>query len=983
MRLALRLFGLRWAVLLMVLAVCAETASATTVIIPADDDMIVGARAIVRGRVLAITCDVDPQGRIYTYVTLRVNEVLKGRITARHIVLKEPGGQVGLQGSLVFGAPQFKPDEEVLLYLDTWNDGSLRVHQMFLGKFTITNDAATGKTMAKRDGPDAGVVVEERTHADGARGPATSRMELATYTEMVRARLAANRERARDFERAHYANVALLTEPPGYSRAVAGGMHAEFNFITNPAVRWFEPDSNLPVAFNVNLEGAPAGAIEDVAAAMNAWSTIPGCAMRAVIGNTGNYCFARGINTITFNNCDSQFGPTPGCASILAIGGLNWDAGQTRVVNGVSFYAGNTGHVSFNPYASCDYDDHCKVREIATHEIGHALGLGHSWNPCGVCPPPNAGQQEATMYGVAHFDGRCATLKQDDTNGILFMYPAAGAGPGPLTIITQAPLQLGFIDRVYSQSLVASGGTPPYRWSLIEGSGSLPPGIALNPTGLVGGTPTTEGTYAFTVQVTDAASATSQKDFAITITRVSANLNSTFDSQEVPAKLEPGQNFPAVIRFINSGAQVWASSGLYLRSQNPTDNGVWGGSIVPIFGNSVAAGETLEARFIAFAPRTPGVYDFQWQLYQDGQGYFGQLSANVRITVGDGVPPLTITSAAAAEAVQGQLFTMPLAATGGVSPYTWAVTAGVLPQGLILNRESGLLGGVPMASGAATCTVTVNDGQSRRADKVMTITVLAPPSPPLDLTTAQLAAGQQGVAYNQSLAAIGGKPPYLWSIAEGSLPAGLALNATGGAISGMPSVSGTFNITVAVADAEAHTARKAFTLTVNPPALTMQLATLIEATVGQAFSYLPAAAGGRQPYGWTITMGALPSGLTLNTASGLIAGTPTAAGSFVMAVTVRDQDGRSVGGSLTIKVIDPATVPAITSVKYKGGKKLMVFGERFNAAAVLMIDGVQAAANPSDGSFVVKRMTLAIGTHEFKIINPGGVASLPFILTVN
>src|SRR5205085_5208421 len=146
MRLALRLFGLRWAVLLMVLAVCAETASATTVIIPADDDMIVGARAIVRGRVLAITCDFDLQGRIYTYVTLRVNEVLKGRITARRIVLKEPGGQVGLQGSLVFGAPQFKPDEEVLLYLDTWNDGSLRVHQMFLGKFAITNDAATGKT---------------------------------------------------------------------------------------------------------------------------------------------------------------------------------------------------------------------------------------------------------------------------------------------------------------------------------------------------------------------------------------------------------------------------------------------------------------------------------------------------------------------------------------------------------------------------------------------------------------------------------------------------------------------------------------------------------------------------------------------------------------------------------------------------------------------------------------------------------------------
>src|SRR5437868_14615149 len=237
---------------------------------------------------------------------------------------------------------------------------------LFLGKFPVTSEAATGKAMVTREGPDANVVVEERPHTDGGRGPATSRMELAAYTAMVRARLAINRERARDFERAHYSNVALLAVPPGYSRVAAGGIHAEFNFITNPPVRWFEPDSNLPVAFNVNLEGAPPGTIDDVVAAMNAWSTIPGCAMRAIVGNTGNYCFARGTNSITFNNCDGQFGPTPGCASILAIGGLNWVAGETHLVNGEPFYAGNTAHESFNPYASCDDYHPFKVREIAT-----------------------------------------------------------------------------------------------------------------------------------------------------------------------------------------------------------------------------------------------------------------------------------------------------------------------------------------------------------------------------------------------------------------------------------------------------------------------------------------------------------------------------------------------------------------------------------------------------------------------------------------
>ena len=109
---------------------CAQTSLATTVIIPSDDEMIIGARAIIRGKVLAIDSGLEEQqDRIFTYVTIKVQETLKGQITQRKIVLKQPGGQYGSRGTLVFGAPEFAVGESVILYLDTWRDGSLRVHR--------------------------------------------------------------------------------------------------------------------------------------------------------------------------------------------------------------------------------------------------------------------------------------------------------------------------------------------------------------------------------------------------------------------------------------------------------------------------------------------------------------------------------------------------------------------------------------------------------------------------------------------------------------------------------------------------------------------------------------------------------------------------------------------------------------------------------------------------------------------------------------
>jgi hypothetical protein len=94
--------------------------------------------------------------------------------------------------------------------------------------------------------------------------------------------------------------------------------------------------------------------------------------------------------------------------------------------------------------------------------------------------------------------------------------------------------------------------------------------------------------------------------------------------------------------------------------------------------------------------------------------------------------------------------------------------------------------------------------------------------------------------------------------------------------------------------------------------------------------------------------------------------------------------GQSITGTVEIKVLDPATVPTLTRVKYKkGSKKLIVEGQRFNQNAVLWIDGVASNAHPNGNKFTAKKIVLASGRHEVRVVNPNNVSSQIWVLNVN
>ena len=272
--------------------------------------------------------------------------------------------------------------------------------------------------------------------------------------------------------------------------------------------------------------------------------------------------------------------------------------------------------------------------------------------------------------------------------------------------------------------------------------------------------------------------------------------------------------------------------------------------------------------------------------------------------------PLSITTSSLPSATHGQSYSNALQTSGGIAPYSWSITSGSLPAGLSL--ANGVISGTPTASGNFSIAVKATDSSSpaQTASATLALSVAAATSA-LSITTTSLAAGTTNQPYSASLNATGGGAPYSWSITSGSLPAGLSL--ANGVISGTPTASGNFSITVKATDSSspAQTASSTLALAVAAAtsALSITTTSLAAGTTNQPYSASLSAAGGSAPYSWSITSGSLPEGLSL--ANGVISGTPTASGNFSIAVKATDSSSPAQTASATLALAVAASAPAL------------------------------------------------------------------------
>jgi prepilin-type N-terminal cleavage/methylation domain-containing protein len=185
------------------------------------------------------------------------------------------------------------------------------------------------------------------------------------------------------------------------------------------------------------------------------------------------------------------------------------------------------------------------------------------------------------------------------------------------------------------------------------------------------------------------------------------------------------------------------------------------------------------------------------------------------------------------------------------------------------------------------------------------------------VVTDSLPTGTEEVAYAESnLNATDGATPYTWSILSGSLPGGLILqNRTSGTcgstsctvanpcgcISGTPILDGSYNFIVSVTDAEARTATKSLSITINPndPRITTEF--LHYGSAGNPYNATLAANGGTGSYTWSLII-ALPPNLILNSGTGAISGSPAATGTYPFEVQITDTRGRQASKWLSIAV---------------------------------------------------------------------------------
>ncbi|MCU1302945.1 MAG: hypothetical protein JWQ87_3229 [Candidatus Sulfotelmatobacter sp.] len=328
----------------------------------------------------------------------------------------------------------------------------------------------------------------------------------------------------------------------------------------------------------------------------------------------------------------------------------------------------------------------------------------------------------------------------------------------------EAYATLGAVGTPYKTTLTAWGGTAPYSFAAT----GLPAGLTINAaTGVISGTPGTEGTSSVNATVSDATTQHAYLTFSMKVSK-SGTISLTVSPETAVMLTGQTKQFNASVYNTTNHSVTWSctagtitSSGLYTAPS--VNGGTW-----------------------SYRVTATSVAD-------------SSKSAGTLVLVSPNIPPLTITNASLPAFMAGSAYSQMVNVTGGQAPYHWKMITGALPVGITLTNSTGAIAGTSSQTGIFAFTVQVTDS-SWPTHLITTQPYNLLGSSTLEVTTPLLPEITAGNNYDASVAVLGGMTPYKWSLSAGSLPTGVTLNSSTGVISGTTQQTGRYTLTVKVSD---------------------------------------------------------------------------------------------------------------------------------------------------------------------------------------
>ena len=268
------------------------------------------------------------------------------------------------------------------------------------------------------------------------------------------------------------------------------------------------------------------------------------------------------------------------------------------------------------------------------------------------------------------------------------------------SILVSANLGQATVGKAYSATIIVKRAWAPLQFSI--SSGQLPPGLTLDPTrGVISGTPSTQGSFVFTVRVTNLPKdASGSNTFTLHVVSGSGSgggggsvsISVTPLNASVPSGAS--QSFVATVSGTSNTAVTWSAT-----TGSVTSGGVFTAPTV-----SAASSSTVTATSVADTTK--------------------KASATVSITVQSSTTP-TISTVSVPSGTVGVIYASGITANGGQQPYRWSISSGSLPPGIQLDSVTGALNGTPSQQGQFTFTAKVTDAASHIASQGLNLNVSA------------------------------------------------------------------------------------------------------------------------------------------------------------------------------------------------------------------------------------------------------------------